>query len=138
MAFPVLPKQCFGVCVDHLYFITQVTENYSRANVATDNKADDNVDEDDEDDDDDDNDDDDDLEPVEELEEGGAPGWNFSDPELLLTTNFGPTTKLVGITQTTANIILYHHILAIYHVRVLWRFCLSEGSLERGRGGAVD
>ena len=58
---------------------------------------------DNDDDEADDNDDDDDFEPV-ELEEGGAPGWNFSDPELLLTTNFGPTTKLVGITQTTANI----------------------------------
>ena len=65
---------------------------------------DDENDDDDDDDDGDDDDDDDDLEPFEELEEGGAPGWNFCDPELLLTTNFGPTTKLVGITQTTANI----------------------------------
>ena len=101
-----------------------MTENDSRANVATKNKVGGNDNDDDEDDDvnddddDDDEDDDDDLEPVEELEEGGAPGWNFCDPELLLTTNFGPTTKLVGITRTTANIILYHHILSIYHVRV--------------------
>ena len=93
---------------------------YNRANGPTDDNDDDDDDDkdeaDDDDDDDyagavadndddeaDDNDDDDDFEPV-ELEGGGAPGWNFSDPELLLTTNFGPTKKLVGITQTTANI----------------------------------
>ena len=53
--------------------------------------------------DDDDDDDDDDFKPV-EPEEGASPDWNFS--ELVPTTNFDRTTKLVGTTQTTATI--YH------------------------------